>query len=861
MIAMPMLKFQINGQEVHYQGNQDKSLLSYLRNDLQITSAKDGCSGQGTCGACMVNINGKAKLACLTKLSKLENSEVKTLEGLETKRAETIAGAFVEKGAVQCGFCTPGIIMSADVLLNKNSQPSKEEIEKTLKPHLCRCTGYVKIIEGIEYASSLLNQDKPSHLDFEQKGIGESLPKYKGLETALGKRHFVNDMHIDGMFHAALRYSDHPKAKVISINKYEAEKLPGVIQIFTAKDVPGTLTTGLITQDWPLMIPCGETTHYIGDVIAGIVAETEEIAREAAALIQVDYEVLEPVTDMHLALKTDAVKVHNDKENLLAKTRIKIGKKFTDVENEVDYFASGKFETQRIEHAFLETETAIASPSENGIHIFSGGQGVYVERKLISTILGLNEEQVQITLVPSGGGFGGKEDLTVQGHVALFAHLLQKPVKLHLSREDSLRMHPKRHPVYMDMQLTANKKGMLTGIQLYAVGDTGAYASVGDKVLERVAGHATGGYFVPNVDIEALTVYTNNIPCGAMRGFGANQVAFALESLVDELCEKGGFDRWQFRYDNALREGLSTSTGQILEKGVGIRASLEAVKDDFYSNKFTGLACAIKNSGVGNGMIDESKTIIRIEAENKIVIHHGWTEMGQGIHNMAIQSLCEETGLNAEFVDVVVDTSLEIPTGMTTSSRATALLGNAIIDAAKKINSDLKSNSLSDLVGKSYFGEFIVDWTTKPGDKTKKSITHYSYGYAAQLVVLNDDGSIQKVVAAHDAGKIMNPTLFEGQIEGAVHMGLGYAISEDFPMENGFPKSFKLNKVGVLRAHQLPEIVVKGVEVTDPVGPYGAKGVGEIGLVPTAAAVANAFYQFDKIRRYTLPLQKIEAKK
>ena len=423
-----------------------------------------------------------------------------------------------------------------------------------------------------------------------------------------------------------------------------------------------------------------------------------------------------------------------------------------------------------------------------------------------------------------------------------------------------MRMHPKRHPVSMDMKLTANKKGMLTGIQLYAVGDTGAYASVGDKVLERVAGHATGGYFVPNVDIEALTVYTNNIPCGAMRGFGANQVAFALETLVDELCEKGGFDRWKFRYDNALTEGLSTSTGQVLEKGVGIRASLEAVKDDFYSNKYTGLACAIKNSGVGNGMIDESKTIIRIEAENKIVIHHGWTEMGQGIHNMAIQSLCEETGLNAEFIDVVVDTSLEIPTGMTTSSRATALLGNAIIDAAKKINTDLKSNSLSDLVGKSYFGEFIVDWTTKPGDKTKKSITHYSYGYAAQLVVLNNDGSIQKVIAAHDAGKIMNPTLFEGQIEGAVHMGLGYAISEDFPMENGFPKSFKLRDTKVLRAHQLPEIVVKGVEVTDPVGPYGAKGVGEIGLVPTAAAVANAFYQFDKIRRYSLPLQKIKAK-
>jgi selenium-dependent xanthine dehydrogenase len=852
-----MLTFQINGQTIHYQGDENKSLLSYLREDLHITSAKDGCSSQGTCGACMVNINGKAKLACLTKLSKLENAEIRTIEGIEAKRSETIAGAFVEKGAVQCGFCTPGIIMSANILLNHTLFPSEEEIKKTLKPHLCRCTGYVKIIEGIKYAGHLLENNSTAKLDFEQKGIGLSLPKYQGLETALGKRHFVNDMHFDGMLHAALRYSDYPKAKIISINLLEAKNIPGVIRIFTANDVPGKLKTGLIVPDWPLMIPCGETTNYIGDVIAGIVAETEAIAHQAAALIEIEYEVFSPVTDMHQALQVDAPKVHTDKENLLAKTRIKIGETYSEIEQEAAFIAHGIFETQRIEHAFLETETAIAQPTKDGIHVFSGGQGIYVERKLIASLLDLKETQIQITLVPSGGGFGGKEDLTVQGHVALFAYLLQKSVKLHLSREDSIRMHPKRHPVYMDMSLASDKTGKLLGIKLYAVGDTGAYASVGDKVMERVAGHASGGYFIPNVDIEALTVYTNNIPCGAMRGFGANQVAFALESLVDEICEKGKLDRWKFRYDNALTEGLSTSTGQILEHGVGIRASLLALKDDFYTNKYTGLACAIKNSGVGNGMIDESKTIIKIMAEDKIIIHHGWTEMGQGIHNMAIQTLCEETGIEAKLIDVVVDTSLEIPTGMTTSSRATALLGNAIIDAAKKINQDLKSTTLKELVGKSYFGEFIVDWTTKPGNKTKKSITHYSYGYAAQLVVLNEDGSIKKVVAAHDAGKIMNPILFEGQIEGAVHMGLGYAISENLPMENGFPKSFKLKDAGVLRAHQLPEIVVKGVEVADSVGPYGAKGVGEIGLVPTAAAVANAYYQFDGIRRYKLPMQKI----
>ncbi|MFH0999309.1 MAG: selenium-dependent xanthine dehydrogenase [Bacteroidota bacterium] len=852
-----MLSFKLNGQTIKYQGNTDQSLLSFLRNELHITSAKDGCSGQGTCGACMLSINNKPKLACLTKLSGLQDAEIKSLEGIEIKQKETIAAALVEKGAVQCGFCTPGILMSTSILFNANPSPNRQDILKGLKPHLCRCTGYVKIIEGIEYAAQLLNQNKNLKLDFNQSGIGESLPKYQGIETALGKRHFVNDIQMDGMLHAALHFSRYPRAKVLSLNVFEASNVTGVIRIFTAKDVPGALKTGLIHPDWPLMIPCGETTNYIGDVIAAVVAESEEIARKASALIEVNYEILEPVTDMHYALSSDSPQVHADRSNLLSKTTIKIGKSFEKIKSESDYLASGIFETQRVEHAFLETETAIAYPIDNGIHIYSGGQGIYVERKLIAKILNLKEEQIKITLIPSGGGFGGKEDLSVQGHVALFAYLMQKPVKLHLSREDSIRMHPKRHPVYMDMHLTASKSGKLSGIKLYAVGDTGAYASVGDKVLERVAGHATGGYYVPNVDIEALTVYTNNIPSGAMRGFGANQVAFALESLIDELCEKGNFDRWKFRYDNALTEGLSTSTGQVLENGVGIRASLLALKDEFYANQYTGLACAIKNSGVGNGMIDESKTIIHIESADKIVIHHGWTEMGQGIQNMAIQTLCQETGFDAKIIDVIVDTSLEIPTGMTTSSRATALLGNAIIDAAKKINSDLKTQSLSQLKGKSYFGEFIVDWTTKPGETSKKSITHYSYGYAAQLVVLNNNGAIKKIVAAHDAGKIMNPVLFEGQIEGAVHMGLGYALTESLPMENGFPKSFKLKDAGVLRAHQMPEIIVKGVEVNDAVGPYGAKGVGEIGLVPTAAAIANAFYQFDKIRRYKLPLQKI----
>jgi CO/xanthine dehydrogenase Mo-binding subunit len=417
-------------------------------------------------------------------------------------------------------------------------------------------------------------------------------------------------------------------------------------------------------------------------------------------------------------------------------------------------------------------------------------------------------------------------------------------------------MHPKRHPVWMDLTLSCDKNGKFTALKLKAIGDTGAYASVGTKVLERVVGHATGAYTVPNVDIEALTVYTNNIPCGAMRGFGVPQVIFAFESCIDELCKQGGFDRWQIRYDNALENGSKTATGQVLESGVGLKKTLLAVKDQFTKAKYAGIACGLKNTGVGNGMIDESEVKIEIISTEKIRIHHGWTEMGQGVHNMAIQTLHEETSLNPEIMEVVVDTSADLPTGMTTSSRATALVSKAIIDASVSLNKDLKTNPISELIGKTYKGKFFCDWTTKPGDKTDKPVIHFSYGYATQVVILDSDGKIEKVIAAHDGGKIMNQMLFEGQIEGAVHMGLGYALTEDLPMKNGFPISYKMKDIGILRAKEMPEVEVIRIEEKDPVGPYGAKGIGEIGMVPTAAAVANALCSYDGIRRKKLPLKR-----
>ena len=746
--------------------------------------------------------------------------------------------------------------MRTKVLLQKNPLPTRDEIKHALTLNLCRCTGYVKIVDAIYEAARQLQSGLSSSASDLSGKVGSSYPKYEAYEMAIGKRLFVNDLKFDDMLYGALYYSDHPKAKVVEIDLTEAIKLTGVIRIFTAEDVPGNRFVGLIFKDWPLMIKAGETTRYIGDVLAGVVAETEEIARQAVKLIKVTYEVFKPVTDPQEAIKPRALQVHPDQDNLLETCRVYRGGSADEILAGSDFVASGTYQTQRVEHAFLETEGAVAMPLDDGIHLYSSGQGIYVDREQVASLLNLPEEKVRVTLVSTGGGFGGKEDMTVQGHASLFAWHLQKPIKVVLSREESILMHPKRHPVYMDISIGCNKDGKLTGLKLYAVGDSGAYASVGTKVMERVAGHASGAYHFPCVNLESLTVYTNNIPSGAMRGFGANQVAFALESCIDELCKQGSFDRWQFRYDNALCEGKMTATGQVLHKGVGVRETLLAVKPYYDKARFKGLACGIKNSGVGNGMADFSDVIIEIQSENHVILHHGWTEMGQGVHTVATQVLFEETGILPEIVEVIADTSAGIPTGMTTSSRATALLGNAILDASVHIREDLKHLSLKELSGKAYKGNYTCDWTTKPGADVKEIITHFAYGYATQLVVLDEKGKIETVYAAHDAGKIMNQRMFEGQIEGAIHMGLGYALSEDLPMENGQLVSSKLRDLKILRAKDMPEVVVLGVEVKDPVGPYGAKGLGEIGLVPTAAAVANAFCDFDGIRRYKLPIGK-----
>ena len=847
-----MITFALNGQQTEFSGDGMTSLLTFLREEKGITSAKDGCSGQAACGACLVEVSGKAALACSTPIHKVAGKEIVTLEGLPQSLLRTLGRAFVSKGAVQCGFCTPGFLTRTKILLAKNPAPTRQEVVKAVGFHLCRCTGYVKIVDAVLEAAAALRDGR--EIPFEDgAGIGVSSPKYRAFERAIGRKPFIDDLRFDGMVHGALRFSDHPRARVLSIDLDEAGKAPGVIRIFTAADIPGERNVGPIVQDWPVMIKVGETTRYIGDVLAGVVAETEAQARAAVKLILVAYEVLEPLTDMTKAESSPA-KIHAD-GNLLFAQIIRRGEPVEKVLAGSAHVARGVLETQMVDHGFLEPESSVAVPFKDGIQVYSQSQGIYADHHEIAALLNYPPEKVVVTLVDCGGAFGGKEDLTVQGHAALYCHHLSRPVKVRLSRPESIRMHPKRHPMRLDYALGCDANGKFTALKAVILGDTGAYASVGPPVLGRAATHAAGAYYLPNVDIEAKAVYTNNIPCGAMRGFGVNQVTFAMETLVEQLCEMGGFDAWQLRYDNALDTGLMTTTGQVLGEGVGLKRTLLAVKDAYEKAEYKGLSLAIKNCGMGNGMVEVSEVKIEVLPDGKLILHHGWTEMGQGIHTVARQILCEALGLgDCELIDIKVTTASAAVGGVTTASRGTMLLGRSIIDAALKLKKDLESHSLKELAGRMYEGRFVCDYTQAEG-RPGKIVSHIAYGFATHLAILDEKGGLDTIYAAHDSGRVINPLLFEGQIEGGVVMGLGYALSEKVPLEEGRLTSEKYISLGIPKIAKVPHIVPIAVEEDDPEGAFGAKGVGEIVCIPTAPAIANAFFRYDGVRRYALPLK------
>ena len=852
------MEFTLNGNATTVELTPGASLLEVLRAGCGLTSMKDGCAPEGSCGACTVIVDGRAVVSCAQPAERAAGKQVTTQEGLGADERRLWADAFVVAGASQCGFCSPGIVMKAEALVAKNPDPSREEIGRALAGNLCRCTGYIKIVDAIRLAAAAKRGEPMPEVDRSGR-VGSRTGRYEGVALALGDKPYVNDMKVPGMLHGAIRFSDHPRARVIRIDTSPAEAYPGVVAVTTWKDVPGERTQGAITQDWRQFVAEGEITSYVGDMLAAVAAETRHAAREAAALIRIDYAMLDPVTDPFDAMADGAPMLHPS-GNVLSVAEVKRG----DVDAALSaaaHVVTETFRTQCIEHAFLEPESCLAVPQPDGpddpdgpaLDVYSQGQGVWEDRRQIASFLGLAEDAVRVTQVAAGGAFGAKEDLNVQGHAALLAMRTGRPVLLTLSRKESLFFHSKRHPLTMEYTAGCDADGHLLALRARIVGDTGAYASVGDKVLERAAGHACSAYAIPNVDIEARAVYTNNPPCGAMRGFGVNQTNFAMEGVLDLLAERVGIDGWEIRWRNALDAGARFGTGQLLGPGVGLKATLLAVQDAYRSARFAGIACGVKNTGIGNGMTEYGKAVLRPEPDGTVTLFHSWTEMGQGCNTALQQIACEELGLPADRVRVVVDTRRELDTGQTTASRSTTLGGRAIIAAAERLREARADTPLEDLAGQEFYGEFVVDWTT--ANDAPEPVTHMAYAWCTQVAILDDDGRLVKMVAAHDVGRAINPTLVEGQIEGAIHMGLGHALSEEFVVEGGVPITDTLKSLNIIPPAGMPEVECLLIEEHQPEGPYGAKGVGEGPLVPTASAVAGALFAFDGVRRTRLPMK------
>ena len=846
--------FVVNG--VPCSTEEEKPLLRYLRDELRLTSVKDGCS-EGACGTCTILVDGKAVKACVLSTKRAAGKEIVTVEGLSEAEREAFVYAFGAVGAVQCGFCIPGMVMAGKALLDQNPNPTEAEIKKAIRGNVCRCTGYKKIIEGIALAGAILRGEAsvdPALEEGEDYGVGARAFRTDVRDKVLGRGEYCDDLYLDGMAHASAVRSQYPRARVLDIDASAALALPGVLAVLTADDVPHN-KVGHLQQDWDVMIAKGDITRCVGDAVCLVVAENEAVLKQAKELVKVDYEPLEPVRTIQEARAADAPSLHPN-GNLCQQRHVTRGDARAALAQS-KYVVTQSYRTPFTEHAFLEPECAVAFPYKDGVKVYTSDQGVYDTRKEISIMLGWEPERIVVENKLVGGGFGGKEDVSVQ-HLAVLAALrVNRPVKAKLTRQESINFHPKRHYMEGTFTLGCDENGIFTGLDCEIHFDTGAYASLCGPVLERACTPSVVPYCYQNTDIRGFGWYTNNPPAGAFRGFGVCQSEFALESNINLLAEKVGISPWEIRFRNAIEPGKALPNGQIADCSTALKETLLAVKDVYEQNAaHAGIACAMKNSGVGVGLPDKGRC--KLAVRNGVVeLYSAASDIGQGCATVFLQMLAETTGLPLEKLrNMGANSEVAPDSGTTSGSRQTLITGEAVRMAAAELRADLDGagGDLSALEGLEYSAEFF-DPTDKLGADKPNPKSHVAYGFATHVVILDGEGRVKEVYAAHDSGKVVNPTSIQGQIEGGVLMGLGYALTEDFPLKDCVPQA-KFGTLGLMRADQIPDIHAIYVEKEELLPfAYGAKGIGEIATIPTAPAVQGAYYARDHILRTSLPMQ------
>ena len=853
-------QFTVNGRQCST--DENKPLLRFLRDDLHLYSVKDGCS-EGACGTCTIVVDGAAVKSCVLTTQKAAGRNILTVEGLSDFEKEAFVYAFGISGSVQCGFCTPGMVMAGKALLDKNPDPSEEEIRTAIRGNICRCTGYRKIIDGIRLTASILRGETKIDPEAEKGndfGVGRRAFRIDVRKKVLGYGKYPDDIEMEGMLHLSAVRSKYARARVLSIDASAALALPGVAGVLTAEDVPNN-KVGHLQQDWDVMIAVGSVTRCVGDAICLVAAETEEILEKAKKLVKVEYEVLEPVTTIARAMAPDAPKVHSA-GNLCQSRHVTRGDAAAALAASA-YTVTRSFSTPFTEHAFLEPECAVSFPYKDGVKILSTDQGVYDTRKEVSIMFGWDPERVVVENQLVGGGFGGKEDVTVQHISALAAWIYKRPVKARFSRQESINFHPKRHAMEGTFTLGCDENGIFTALDCDIYFDTGAYASLCGPVLERACTHSVGPYCYQNTDIRGYGYYTNNPPAGAFRGFGVCQSEFALESMINLLAEKVGISPWEIRFRNAIEPGKVLPNGQIADPSTALRETLLAVKDVYEANPGrAGIACAMKNSGEGVGLPDKGRARLVIE-DGVCVIYCAASDIGQGCLTVFCQDVAQATGLPLSRIrNGAGSTEIAPDSGTTSGSRQTLLSGEAVRQAALQLAQALEEagGDLSALEGREFFYEYFEP-TDKLGADVPFPKSHIAYGYATHVVILDEKGRVTEVYAAHDSGKVVNPISIQGQIEGGVLMGMGYALTEDFPLRDGVPQA-RYGTLGLLRAPQIPDIHAIYVEKEEllPVA-YGAKGIGEIAAIPTAPALQGAYYALDGIFRTKLPMEKTWYKK
>jgi len=901
------VELTVNGVARRIPWEPEKTLLDAIRDDLRLLGAKNGC-GTGHCGTCTVLVDHSPKKACVVPLEKAAGTHVTTIEGLSTDGTlDPVQHAFMKEAGVQCGACTPGYILAIRALLDKHPTPTREQIDRALALNICRCTGYNSILRAIDDVVAGDYRPEPPP----RRGVGSSPVRNDALEKVRGTARYADDIYLPGMLYGATLRAGRPHARIRRIDTSKAEALPGVHAVLTAKDVPGPNRFGLLIADQPVL--CADRVRFAGDAVAIVAADTQRIATQALEHIDVEYEDLPAVFDVHQALADGAPRLHDEHPtgNILCHVKVRHNaERLERAFAESDVIVDETYELPCQEHGYLEPEACVADVEGDGsITVWTASQNVFSDRGQIASNLAVPVDQVRVCLTVTGGAFGGKEDLTCQIHAALLARRLHRPVKFVYTREESLIASTKRHPMVIRHKLGATKDGKLKAMEMTALSDTGPYASVGYVVMLRAVTHAMGPYEVEAAKIDATAVYCNTVIGGAFRGFGTPQAVFACESNMDLLAERLGIDPITLRLRNAVKPGSVLATGQRLEDSVGIRETIEKAAaaagwPDWKAWKRAkpgrgiGVACAFKNVGLGHGeelTIDRAGARIEVDPRGRVTVFAGAAENGQGLTQVIAQVASHVLQTDFDRIQVVVGDTRRTPNGgVSSASRQTFMTGNAVKKVAEQLAEEMKRRASSllgappeglevrdervfttDGSGRSLEwarlagpgheplqaeGEYVPPTTRGLGEagNTGGRPLHVAFGYATQIafVEVNEEtGEVKvvKMIAAHDVGKAIHPPSLVGQLEGAISMGIGMALSEEFVVESGRPKTLTYKSLRLPTVSTAPEVVPIIVEDPSRTGPFGAKGAGEIGNVPTPAAISNAIYDAIGIRVRKIP--------